>query len=131
MNQLKTLSWFVFRYDINTNCIEQYDVFSHRKFTEEVKQTLKQKHEYDVFSEKMKSIVMYYFWCKCEYEIVITSFPPYINANEIQRIVDTNAAHKNTIIASVSLDFAEKIDIFQQLMMNWKQFVSYVWSFKH
>ena len=127
MNQLKTLSWFVFRYDINTNCIEQYNVFSHRKFTEEVMQALQQQHEYDVFSEKMKSIAMYYFWCKCEYEIVITSFPPYINTNEIDRIIK----YKNRKRFDVSLDCAEKIDIFQQLMMNWKQFVSYVWSFEY
>lgn len=127
MNQLKTLSWFVFRYDINTNCIEQYDVFIHRKFTEEVMQALQQQHEYDVFSEKMKSIAMYYFWCKCEYEIVITSFPSYVNADEIDRIIK----YKNRKRFDISLDCAEKIDIFQQLMMNWKQFVCYVWSFKH
>ena len=123
MNQPKTLSWFVFRYDINTNCIEQYDVFSHRKFAEEVMQALQQQHEYGVFSEKMKSIVMYYFWCKCEYEVVITSFPPYINANAL--------VHKNNTRMYVSLDCEEKIDIFQQLRMNWEQFVSYVWSFKY
>lgn len=130
MNQHKALSWFVFRHDINTNRIEEYNVFTHGRFAKEIQQALKQEHDYDEFSATLKYIAMYYFWCKCEYEIVITSFPPYIDANEIQRIADTNAAHKNTIIASVSLDCAEKIDIFQQLRMNWKQFVDYVWSFK-
>lgn len=126
MNQSKTLSWFVFRHDININSIEKYDIFTHKRFAEEVKQALKQNMDYDEFSQKLKSISMYYFWCKCEYEIVITSFPPYINTDEIGRII----AHKNSKRLDVSLDCAEKIDIFYQLQMNWEQFVNYVWSFK-
>lgn len=127
MNQHKALSWFVFRHDLNTNRIEEYNVFTHRRFAKEIKQALRQEHDYDEFSATLKYIAMYYFWCKCEYEIVITSFPPYVNTNEMERIIE----YKNRKRLDVSLDCAEKIDIFQQLMMNWKQFVSYVWSFKH
>lgn len=127
MNQHKALSWFVFRHDINTNRIEEYNVFTHGRFAKEIQQALKQEHDYDEFSATLKYIAMYYFWCKCEYEIVITSFPPYVNADEIDRIIKYN----NRKRFDVSLDCAEKIDIFQQLMMNWKQFVSYVWSFKY
>ena len=48
---------------------------------------------------------MYWFWSKCEHEIIISSWP----------YTDKAAA---------------KIDIYQQVMMNWDIFLEYTWSFR-
>lgn len=47
----------------------------------------------------------YYFWSKCEWEIIIC---PWVGkADDI------------------------KIDVYDQLMLNWDKFVDYVWSEVH
>ena len=49
---------------------------------------------------------MYYFWCKSEYEIILS---PWCRSSK---------------------DEDKKIDIYTQVMANWNKFVDYVWSFK-
>lgn len=118
------MTWNVYRYDINSQRIYQYNVFNHGRFLEEVK-AIKTKDK-DEFSEKLRMIAMYYFWSKAEHEIVITSFPPYINKDEVSRIVSESDNYK--YIMHVNLDRGEKIDIYNQLQMNWEHFVDYVWN---
>jgi hypothetical protein len=48
---------------------------------------------------------MYYFWSKAEWEIIISSWPNRDN-DEL------------------------KIDVFDQVMLNWEAFVDYCWSNK-
>lgn len=50
---------------------------------------------------------MYWFWSKCEYEIVIS---PWVGRNKEEAEV--------------------KIDIHDQVMLNFNRFVDYCWSFK-
>lgn len=47
---------------------------------------------------------MYYFWSKCEYEIILSPWTG--RADDI------------------------KIDVYDQIMMNFDSFVDYCWSFK-
>lgn len=120
------MTWNVYRYDISGQKIYQYNVFNHGRFTEEVK-AIKTKNKNE-FSEKLRMIAMYYFWSKAEHEIVITSFPPYINKDDVSRIVSESSNCK--YIMNVNLDRGEKIDIYNQLQMNWEHFVDYVWNSK-
>ena len=69
---------------------------------------------------------MYYFWSKSEYEIVITSFPPYIDKKEIEKLTKTN----KKIREAVNLDTGKKIDIFDQIMINQDKFIDYLWNNK-
>lgn len=47
---------------------------------------------------------MYYFWSKCEWEIILSDFPP-------------------------SKKFQEKkVDVYEQVMLNWDIFINYVWN---
>lgn len=126
------MTWNVYRYDINSQKIYQYNVFNHNRFLEEVK-AIKTKDK-DEFSEKLRIIAMYYFWSKAEHEIVITSFPPYINKDEVSRIIriasENDVYRYNRYTMHVNLDRGEKIDIYNQLQMNWEHFVDYVWNSK-
>jgi len=69
---------------------------------------------------------MYYFWCKAEHEIVITSFPPYIDKKEFNRL----SSEEFRVCSDVRLRCGEKIDIYEQIRMNWDVFVDYVWNSK-
>lgn len=70
----------------------------------EVNKILQEKLNKEDFSEKLKREIMYYFWSKCEYEIILSPWTG--RADDI------------------------KIDIYDQIMMNFGRFVDYCWSFK-
>ena len=109
-NYLKDKHWYVYRYDINSDKIVKYDIFNHGAFCDYVNKHLNEYNkEKDVnmtkesFKEAIRKEIMYYFWAKCEYEIVITNlFEP----------------------ATVQ----EKIDVAAQIMINFDIFIDYLLS---
>lgn len=121
------LTWYVYRHNINKDQIYKYNIFDHGRFSEEVYELIsKRDMTYEEFSEKLRCSLMYYFWCKAEHEIVITSFPPYIDKKEFDRI----SSEESRILSNVRLRCGEKIDIYAQVRMNWDVFVDYVWNSK-
>lgn len=97
------LEWNVFYYDFNTKEIKVSNVFNHGRYKEEVEELLHKCTDIDDFSDKLKSITMYYFWSKCEWETVIC---PWIGDDKATK----------------------KIDVFWQLQNNWSRFVEYLWD---
>lgn len=129
------LKWTVYRYDINKREIVEFNIFDHWRFEEDVKKDLRRCKAKEEFAEKLKNHLMYYFWSKCEYEIVITSWVPYITKSELDRL---NSEREKTLkeygrepgSLYVNPDVGEKIDIYEQVKLNWSVFVDYVWSHK-
>ena len=78
--------------------------------------------------------VLYYYWSKAEWELVITDTQPHIDRKELNRLI-TDCYLKRTVAESpllfshVNLSDAEKIDVYEQVRLNWDEFVDYVWSF--
>lgn len=100
------MKWNVFYYDINKRQITTLDVFNHCKFYNDVQENLKKIKDKEEFAKKLKSDLMYYFWCKSEYEVIISSWCGGMNTECI------------------------KVDIYTQIMNNWDIFVDYVWNRK-
>lgn len=98
------MEWYVYYDNCNINKIQKYNVFDHVLFRNEVIQLLKENIEIEEFSKKLNNVALYYFWSKCEWEIVLKSWVG--NSNEV------------------------KVDVYDQLMINWDKFVNYVWSCK-
>ena len=94
----------VYFHNYNKNKIEEYNIFDHSRFTYEVKQAIKKYKDKDSFIDKLKSELRYYFWSKCEWEIIIS---PWVGRKE-----SCNA----------------KIDVYDQVMLNWNVFADYVWE---
>lgn len=117
------LVWNVYRNDFNSKEIKVFNVFNHYRFREDVEKLIKSKPSYDELSEQLRKTAMYYFWSKCEHEVVVTSFPPRIGASEIQRIRNDSYPYGT----SVNLKTGSKVDVYNQLQLNWDQFVGYVW----
>lgn len=80
-------------YDINKREFEPYDVMPYL-INEYKNKKKKKKHPttFDEFKKFIEGASMYMYWARCEYEIILTSWP-----NE---------------------DKSKKIDIHQQIMMN-------------
>ena len=103
VQEVKDMEWYVYYDDFNAGKIIKWNIFKHYSFDKDVEKLLKRKLSKDEFSEELRRTLMYYMWSKCEYEVIVT-----------QQHGDGYA----------------KIDIYDQLRMNWNRFVDYVWSFK-
>ena len=65
------LEWYVYNYDCNKNKIEPYNIFRHGGFTEYVEKARKKYKTRDEFMEQVRKALMYYFWSKAEYELIV------------------------------------------------------------
>ena len=100
------LKWNVYYHSINKNEITTLNIFNHWKFNEDVQKNLKKIKDKDEFAEKLRRDLMYYFWSKSEYEIIIS---PWCGGRDTKDI---------------------KVDIYTQVMNNWDIFLDYVWNSK-
>lgn len=97
------IEWYVYYHDSNAQKIILWNVFNHGSFKNEVDKLLNEEVTKEEFIDKLKRKLMYYFWSKCQYEIILSPWTG--RANNI------------------------KIDIYDQIMLNWDKFVDYCWSF--
>lgn len=132
------LEWNVYCEDWNNKSIKPWNIFKHSSFRAEVDRFMDAaKHglNRENFEAEIKRYLMYYFWGKAEHEIILTSWPPHIDAQrELPRLVkekeEATAKGHNRYYLDVHLPVAEKIDIYDQVMMNWKHFIDYLWNEK-
>lgn len=122
------LEWNVYVKDMNRGEIKSYNIFHHGRFMHEIEELIESYGgTKEDFSEQVKRTLMYYFGFKCEWETVITSWPPYITEEELDRL-NTEMDRKYYSL-SPRLEAAEKIDVYQQVMLNWNRFIDYLWTF--
>jgi hypothetical protein len=95
----------------------------------------KYKDSFEEFANYIRKSLQYYYWSKSEYETIITSWPPYVEDEELnrlnsekeKRIQETGKFYR----VAVNLNVGYKIDIYTQVMMNWDRFIDYIWNNKH
>lgn len=105
MVNMNDIEWFVYIEDFNANKIIKYNIFKHYRFVDDVKKCYKKyKDNYDSFSTEVRKSLMYYFWSKCEWEIILSGWPPRDDFDE------------------------KKIDVYDQVMMNYDVFIKYLWD---
>lgn len=96
------MEWYVYRYNINSRKVERFNIFNHGSFSEDFEKLRQKGLERDGFAEELNRLLMYYFWSKYEYEVVVGELTDRQNKAE------------------------EKVDIYDQVRMNWQQFLDYV-----
>ena len=128
------LEYYVYHHDFNKKTIEKYNIFNHGRFIEDVKRELKKCETKEEFAERLRRDLFYYFGSKCEWEVVVTSWVPHITVSELQRL----NAEREKILKEynhepyklyVNPDVAEKIDIYDQVMLNFSYILDAVWSY--
>lgn len=129
---MERLEWNVFVDNINANEIEVHNVFEHGRFMNDLVQIKKKCKEFIDFEKQVDKSLMYFYWSKSEWEIVVTSFPPYINKEELESLnKERDECMKNYgrfIRTYVNLEIGEKVDVYRQIKMNWKPFINYLWD---
>jgi hypothetical protein len=101
---MKELVWNVIYHNINGQRIETFNVFKHGGFIADIEKDLKRCSSKEEFAEPLRRSLFYYFGSKTEWEIIIS---PWVGSSEPCDI---------------------KIDVFDQVMMNFDIFVDYVWD---
>ena len=96
------LSWKVLHYDFNSGEIVFYDILDHGAFLDDVREARRKCRDDAEFLEKVRGLLRYYFWSKCEYEIAVSGLFP----------------RKGEEPA--------KIDAFDQVEANWDAFSTYL-----
>lgn len=99
------LEWNVYMEDFSNKRIKTHNVFAHTGFLADLKKEARKyrDRERELFEERLRRILMYYYWSKCEWEIVLSDWPPSDRFNK------------------------EKVDVYDQVMLNWDAFRDYVW----
>ena len=98
------ITWNVFYHNSNSRSIETFNIFEHGSFREYVKKAARKVQSKEDFAMQLRREVMYYFWSKCEWEVLIS---PWVGGNDDEEI---------------------KVDVAWQIMNNWDVFVDYTWS---
>ena len=82
-----------------------------------------EKFKTEIFAPEFKNNLMYYFWSKCECEIILTNWPTSFKV-DIKNLDATKHDYRD----SIDLEVAEKIDMYDQVMNNWQLVLDYVWN---
>lgn len=137
-------TWEVMHYNINSDRIESYDVLSYRE--DSIKKLKKKFNTKEEFSEALRKEMMYQYWSRSEYELIISInsndrilLSPWCGCRDVEKVtIDVtddiffdwgkffcihiqNKVHKNEA----------KIDIYDQLMFRWTEFVDYCWNYPY
>lgn len=139
------LEWNVFYYDINRNKITTYNIFRHSRFNEYVEKTFENCKTKEGFAEILRRELMYYFWSKAEWELVIEldednhiSLIPWCgcrNPEEVKIDVTNDASFDWSGFAKKNIERQiykneAKIDVYDQIEYVWDNFLEYVWNSK-
>lgn len=116
------LTWNTYIEDWNANAIKVFNIFTSFCFINGViEANNKYKNDFE-FLKKVRSSLMYAFWSKAEYEVIITSWPPHIEKEEFERLTKEDIKYRTW----VNLSIGEKIDVYNQVMINWEAFKLYL-----
>ena len=155
------LEWYIFEEDVNEKKIVPKNIFHYNwVFRDELidicKKYLKLENQipapgedkkerkeyerayndlFDEFAERVRSSLRRHFWARSEYETIITEWPPHVDSNEIDRLVKERdeyiAKWDKFYCTHVELPVAYKMDVYTQIMMNYPQFIKYIWDNRH
>ena len=103
--EITNLEWNVYVENINSRKILPFNVFDHDFFTFGCAKAAKKCMSKPEFAEEVKHELMYYYWSKCEWEILLASWT---------RPEDEKSHYK--------------IDVYSQIMLNYPRFIDYLWD---
>ena len=106
------MKWNVIVEDLNRRCFVTYNIFDHGRFADDCADDLKEAERSqnpsdakDLFFDRVRRNLAYYFQHKAEWEIMI--YP---------------------LIPSKYYSLSKKMDVYSQVMMNEDLFLNYVWE---
>ena len=100
------LIWNTYISNFNSGLIEVHNIFHHAAFRDGCRKAAKKfSEDREAFAEQVRKELMYYYWSKCEWEIVLEHWP-----SGGDRFKDM------------------KIDVYDQVQLNWPVFIDWLWE---
>lgn len=97
------MEWYVIIFDVNKKEFVKYNVFNNSTFSDDIEHMFRKKdYTWLNISDMVRSFAAHSFWSRCEYELVLNSWPDF------------------------GID--RKIDVYWQLEINWKNFIDYIYE---
>ena len=96
--------WMVLYHNRNAKKIEPHNVLHHGGIREDIVKATKKCKTKEEFAKELRSNLLYYYWSKCEWEVLISPWISHHNDRDI------------------------KVDVYWQVMNNWDKFLDYVWE---
>ena len=139
------LCWNVYCDDCNGREIKLFNVFNHRSFYNScVKAKKKYKDDKEAFAKDVKGWLMYYFWSKCEWEIILAPWPSgelyemrkTMKIEDLRNAIDISCNEWRNYDSAVEVRCyvpnsdknEKKIDVYDQVINNWDHFIDYLWE---
>lgn len=140
MKEFKPLTWIVKNYCINSNKFWDYDVLEYRE--KQIKQLKKKCTTKEEFDGAMRREMCYQYWSRAEYEVIIEIdddnriwLKPWVGCVDPE-CVKIDVTDDETFdwrgfaekhIGSQIYKNVAKIDIWDQLLYRWDEFIDYLW----
>ena len=134
------LKWTVKNFNCNTQIIEDYDVL--RYYIDMIKKLKKKSRNKNEFADELKKEMMWHYWSRSEYELIIeitddnqVFLKPWVGCRDAEnakinvtedKTFDWLAFAKEHINKQILKNEA-KIDIYDQLVFRWDDFIDYCW----
>lgn len=137
------LVWNAIHQSINRDIIEPWNVFNHGGFVEDVMTAYKKhKHNRDEFLAEVKSSLMYYYWSKCEWEVILPNqdgkmiITPWVGGRDENICLDVSddrnfnwrEFYDKMVGQYTTKRNSIKIDVYDQVMFVWDAFSTYLWN---
>jgi hypothetical protein len=128
--QLENKKYLVYVSDFNNKEIKTYNVYSHLGFINDLEELFlngELARDYNKCKEEIRKSLMYHFWAKCEWEVVITDWPPHISNDELERLNKEKEEYirswdREPFSLSYNPSVCKKIDVYEQIMNNFDLF---------
>lgn len=142
--EVKPFSWLVKNFNINKQTIEDYDALKYLE--NDIKKLKKKCIIKEEFANKLRTEMLYHFWSRAEYELVVKQTEdghilllPWCGCRDeakatIDVTYDTSFDWKGFAAEHIGkqiYNHEAKIDVYNQLMWQWDNFVNYVWNYRH
>lgn len=134
----KELVWNVFLINSNSNELEQFNVFNNTRFytsLKDIKKDIRKNKidltniaakDYSWINDSIRIAAQSAFWAKFEYECLISPVFSAIATKELERLKQIDILKIPNSKICVNLINDSKIDIYNQLQLNWDYFVKYI-----
>ena len=140
MKEAQTLSWKVKVFDCNVQKIKDYDILKghYKDFVKKLKKKCATKDE---FSKALDREMMWMFWGRCEWELIIELddddliwLIPWVGCREPEE-ASLEVGADNTFdwlgflkTKNLNINDQAKIDVYDQLKYRWDDFITYLWT---
>lgn len=139
------LNWDVYYYNSNMQEIQKYNVLGGKYYSEQIKRIKKKSKTKEEFSESLRHEMMYHFWSRSEWELIIkltkdsrVFLVPWCGCKDpenktLEVTNDTSFDWVGFALENITRQTRRddtKIDVYSQLKYRWEDFVAYCYNNK-